>query len=138
MMYLHKEGRIAEYKMTGTVSGFKAWETQKPGFQKELTIGPGVLVQDSYESKEDALQAAMDYHEEEGCKLYLELYPAPDKGEWDWIAQDYDGEWNGFNVKPRAGNVMWRVDPEPTVPSHNHICESPPNPFWRKTLEKRQ
>lgn len=136
LIYLHKEGKVAEYKMAGIVSGFEIWAIQvkAPGFYEELTIGPGYLSDDWFSNRDEALQAAMDYHETEGCALYLGLYPAPEKGGWKWIAQDYDGEWVGFNTKPNAGHVMWVVDPEPVVAMHNHISQSPPNPFWRKTL----
>ncbi len=82
-------------------------------------------------TKEKALKAAMDYHEEEGCKLYLELYPAPEKGEWDWIAQDCNGHWYGYGAKPIAKFDGWANQ---SLSSHGIIHKSPPNPFWRKTL----
>lgn len=82
--------------------------------------------------KEEAYNAAMDYHETEGCALYLELYPAPEKGEWAWIAQDYSGSWWGYGVKPiiREFESVWTAGPISECP----ILQSPPNPFWRKTL----
>jgi len=72
----------------------------------------------------------MDYHEEEGCKAYLELYPAPEK-KWGctWVAQDCSGHWYGYWQKPTAGNVCWDTKIKSKL-----ICESLPNPFWRKTL----
>jgi len=83
------------------------------------------------ESKEEALLAAMDYHETEGCALYLELYPAPEKGEYAFIAQDADGEWCGYDHKPDLKEDAWV---ERASLDWHHICKSPPNPFWRKTL----
>jgi hypothetical protein len=81
--------------------------------------------------KEKAMECAMDYHETEGCKVYLELYPAPEKGEWNWLAQDGDGCWYGYKLKPIAGHNSWATQ---DLSSYKLICESPPNPFWRKTL----
>ena len=85
-----------------------------------------------FQSKKEALQAAMDYHETEGCALYLELYPAPEKGEYGFIAQDADGEWCGDDRKPDLKEDAWV---ERTSLDWHHICKSPPNPFWRKTLQ---
>jgi len=82
------------------------------------------------ESKEEALQAAVDYHETEGCALYLELHPAPEKGDYLFVAQDSDGEWCGFYEKPFTRGQTW----DDSVDSYNFIQSSPPNPFWRKTL----
>lgn len=128
-MYLHKEGKVAEYQHVDTDEDV-LWRVSGPsGFDLNIS-----MYDDSLKTKEEAYLTAMDYHETEGCALYLELYPAPEKGRWKWIAQDYDGEWVGFNTKPRAGHVIWVVYPEPVVAMHNHISQSPPNPFWRKTL----
>jgi hypothetical protein len=80
-----------------------------------------------------ALQQVMDYHEEEGCKAYLELYPAPEKGEWAWIAQDSSGHWFGFDIKPDI-NQSAAIWGNPVTKLRNLLIISPPNPFWRKTL----
>ena len=133
MMYLHKEGKVAEYAHS------------KDKFYYDIVDRPsgsvpfGNLVFDDgsqfqpgwFKVREEALQAAMDYHETEGCKLYLELYPAPEKGEYGFIAQDADGEWCGYNRKPDLKEDAWI---ERTSLDWHHICKSPPNPFWRKTL----
>jgi len=128
-VYLHEKGKIAEYKMIGTVSGFEIWVTQTPGFPEELYIGPGWSDDNWLESLNEALQVAMDYHETEGCALYLELYPAPEKGEYHFIAQDADGAWNGYTNPPRADEDEWKSNY-----AWFFIEKSPPNPFWRKTL----
>jgi hypothetical protein len=130
-MYLHKEGKIAEYQMAGTVSGFEIWVTQTPGFLEELSLGPGWSGDDWLGDRDEALRAAIDYHETEGCALYLELYPAPEKGEWNWLAQDGDGCWYGYRSQPVAGHNSWAAQ---DLSSYKLICESPSNPFWRKTL----
>ena len=130
-MYLHKEGKIAEYQMAGTVSGFEIWVTQTPGFLEELSLGPGWSGDDWLGDRDEALRAAIDYHETEGCALYLELYPAPEKGEWAWIAQDCNGHWYGYAAKPIAKFDGWANQ---SLGPHGIIHRSPPNPFWRKTL----
>ena len=85
------------------------------------------------ESKEEALQAAVDYHETEGCALYLELHPAPEKGDWAWIAQDSSGHWFGFQTEPILNQQggMWSRGVGRLSAC---LLNSPPNPFWRKTL----
>lgn len=124
-MFLHKEGKVAEYQH-GSIDGDMLWRVSgSSGFDLNVSV-----YDDSLMTKEEAYAAAMDYHEIEGCKLYLELYPAPEKGEWDWIAQDASGHWYGYFDKPTAGNVCWAV-----FIKNKFICESPPNPFWRKTLQ---
>lgn len=116
-MYLHKEGKVAEYQEG--VNGFFWLVGNSSGFPIHL-------------SKEEIYQSAIDYHETEGCKSYLELYPAPDKGEYAWIAQDADGEWCGYDHKPDLKEDAWV---EKTSLDWHHIRKSPPNPFWRKTLQ---
>lgn len=138
LMYLHKEGRIAEYAIGNPgLYGQYYYLVDRPigdsWFSNEAYVPDGQEFPDWYESKEDAYNAAMDYHETEGCKLYLELYPAPEKGEWDWIAQDENGLWWAYRVKPSCnGRVSsWGSYGEM---SESPIFGSPPNPFWRKTL----
>ena len=133
MMYLMKEGKVAEYTPR---------PADKNGVYFDLTLRPkskvwlfdnsewcpaGAKIPDSFGAREEALQAAMDYHETEGCALYLELYPAPDKGEWDWVAQDSDGSWYKYKEKPILKELAWEGTWKPLI-------QSPPNPFWRKTL----
>lgn len=84
--------------------------------------------------KEEAYNAAMDYHETEGCALYLELYPAPEKGEWAWIAQDADGDWCGYDLKPLLRKDQWEASAT-KANAWDRVSQSPPNPFWRKTLQ---
>lgn len=130
-MYLHKEGKVAEY--AHSKDKFYYDIVDRPDglirFDNVIFDDKSQVIPGWYSDKAEALQAAMDYHETEGCKLYLELYPAPDKGEWNWIAQDASGHWYGYFDKPTAGNVCWAV-----FIKNKFICESPPNPFWRKTL----
>lgn len=133
-MFLHKEGKIAEYQRSE--HGYFDLVDRPDGyiwFDNQI-YHPVSVPPDSYALKEEAYAAAMDYHETEGCKLYLELYPAPEKGEWDWVAQDSDGKWWGYRYgKPK-------LDPFKSVWYTNgsmgdyQIKKSPPNPFWRKTL----
>ncbi len=110
------DGEIAEYQKGR--NGF-FWRVAGPSGLR-VNIG-----------EEEALECAMDYHETEGCALYLELYPAPEKGDWAFIAQDADGEWCGYDHKPDLKEDAWV---ERTSLDWHHICKSPPNPFWRKTL----
>ena len=133
-MYLHKEGKIAEYKnigRAGTCSRYQIKGTGSSGFPFDLVMYDSDKEPKRYETRDEALQAAMDYHETEGCALYLELYPAPEKGEWNWLAQDGDGCWYGYKSKPIAGHNSWTNQ---DLSSYRLICESPSNPFWRKTL----
>lgn len=135
LMFLHKEGKVAEYQrsehgyfdLIGRPDGYIWFDNQ--------IYHPVSMPPDSYTSKAEAYKAAMDYHETEGCKLYLELYPAPEKGEWIWIAQDYSGRWWGYKRKPviRKDGVVWTAETGGYM-SDDPILESPPNPFWRKTL----
>ena len=124
-MYLHNEGKVAEYLMSDGV-----WFLKNKRFEY-LFFPKRADEEELFESKEEAYLAAMDYHETEGCALYLELYPAPEKGEWAFIAQDADGEWCGYDHKPDLKEDAWV---ERTSLDWHHICKSPPNPFWRKTL----
>ena len=124
-MYLHKEGKVAEYLMSDGV-----WFLKNKRFEY-LFFPKRADEEELFESKEEAYLAAMDYHETEGCALYLELYPAPEKCEWAFIAQDADGEWCGYDHKPDLKEDAWV---ERTSLDWHHICKSPPNPFWRKTL----
>ena len=124
-MYLHKEGKVAEYLMSDGV-----WFLKNKRFEY-LFFPKRADEEELFESKEEAYLAAMDYHETEGCALYLELHPAPEKGEWAFIAQDADGEWCGYDHKPDLKEDAWV---ERTSLDWHHICKSPPNPFWRKTL----
>ena len=134
LMYLHKEGKVAEYTPTKDKFWYELVEPLGYGFLKSMYFNPD-LPGGCFKSRDEALQAAMDYHETEGCKLYLELYPAPEKGEWGWIAQDCSGKWWGYKGKP----VIWEAEAVWTEPnmriSDNPIYQSPPNPFWRKTLQ---
>ena len=82
-------------------------------------------------TKKEALNAAMDYHETEGCKLYLELYPAPEKNGWSYIAQDASGKWYGYDYRPNPSISSWFAEEGEEFP----MIQSPPNPFWRKTLQ---
>lgn len=130
-MYLHKEGKIAEYTPTKDKFWYELVEPLGCGFLKSMYFNPN-LPDGCFKPRDEALQAAMDYHETEGCKLYLELYPAPEKGEYAWIAQDADGEWNGYDHKPDLIEDAWI---EKSSRDWHHIRKSPPNPFWRKTLQ---
>ena len=130
-MYLHKEGKIAEYKAVG--DGYFDLIGRPDGqiwFDNQL-YHPASKPSNGYASKTEAYLDAMGYHETEGCALYLELYPAPEKGEWNWLAQDGDGCWYGYKSKPVAGHNSWATQ---DLSSYKLICESPSNPFWRKTL----
>lgn len=137
MMYLMKEGKVAEYTPR---------PADKNGVYFDLTLRPkskvwlfdnsewcptGARIPDSFDVREDALKAAMDYHETEGCALYLEIYPAPEKVQEGFIAQDADGKWWGYVNWPVCYGDHW-ADPK----SNEWVLlqESPPNPFWRKTL----
>lgn len=84
-----------------------------------------------FESKEEAYTAAMNYHETEGCKLYLELYPAPEKNGWSYIAQNASGKWYGYDYRPNPSISSWFAEEGEEFP----MIQSPPNPFWRKTLQ---
>lgn len=135
-MFIHVNGKVAEYaKSERSSSGQYFSLINRPSgdvwFSNEEYMPNGANFPNWYESKEEAYKAAMDYHETEGCALYLELYPAPDKGEWNWIAQDAAGDWYGFNSKPNAYKYRWDSS-DHTTPRFIH--QSPPNPFWRKTL----
>lgn len=127
-MYLHKEGKVAEYLMSDGV-----WFLKNKRFEY-LFFPKRADEEELFESKEEAYLAAMDYHETEGCALYLELYPAPEKGDWAFIAQDYSGKWWGYKAKPviREAESVWTE--LGCKMSEYHISQSPPNPFWRKTL----
>ena len=130
-MYLHKEGKIAEYKAVG--DGYFDLIGRPDGqiwFDNQL-YHPASKPSNGYASKTEAYLDAMGYHETEGCALYLELHPAPEKGEYAFIAQDADGEWCGYDHKPDLKEDAWV---ERTSLDWHHICKSPPNPFWRKTL----
>ena len=113
------DGEIAEYQKGR--NGF-FWRVAGPSGLR-VNIG-----------EEEALECAIDYHETEGCALYLELYPAPEKGDWAFIAQDYSGKWWGYKAKPviREAESVWTE--LGCKMSEYHISQSPPNPFWRKTL----
>ena len=124
-MYLHKEGKVAEYLMSDGV-----WFLKNKRFEY-LFFPKRADEEELFAAKEEAYNVAMDYHETEGCALYLELYPAPEKGEYGFIAQDADGEWCGYDHKPDLKEDSWV---ERTSLDWHHICKSPPNPFWRKTL----
>ena len=124
MSWMCFEGRTAEYLM-----GNGSWLLKNR--TNEYLYFPKIADAETlFESKEEAYRAAMDYHETEGCALYLELYPAPEKGEYTFIAQDMDGEWCGFYEKPSSRNTTWADD----ACTYDVIKKSPPNPFWRKTL----
>ena len=130
MIYVHKEGKVAEY--TPTEDGYLNLTKRPDGevwFENKIYLLSN-MPENWFNYKEEALQAAMDYHEAEGCALYLELYPAPEKGDYLFIAQDSDGEWCGFYEKPFTRGQTW----DDSVDSYNFIQSSPPNPFWRKTL----
>jgi hypothetical protein len=127
LMYLHKEGKIAEYLPSSMESNLLWVVGDSVGLPEMVDCFNGNL----HESKDSARKAAMDYHEEEGCKLYLELYPAPERSEWSWLAQDGDGCWYGYKSQPVAGHNSWATQ---DLSSYKLIRESPPNPFWRKTL----
>ena len=123
-MYLHKEGQIAEYLMSDGV-----WFLKNKRFEY-LFFPKRADEEELFAAKEEAYNVAMDYHETEGCALYLELYPAPEKKYGcTWIAQDCGGQWWGYWQIPLAGNTCWSTNIK-----SRFICESPPNPFWRKTL----
>lgn len=126
-MYLVKEGMWAEYQMRDGAYLLQNRKYEYLYFPKTADL------ENLFESKEEALQAAMDYHEEEGCKLYLELYPAPEKGDWDWIFQDATGEWYGCEHQPILRGNSWYVTNKHEN-DHEFLKNSPPNPFWRKTL----
>ena len=130
MIYVHKEGKVAEY--TPTEDGYLNLTKRPDGevwFENKIYLLSN-MPENWFNYKEEALQAAMDYHEAEGCKLYLELHPAPEKGGYTFIAQDMDGEWCGFYEKPSSRNTTWADD----ACTYDVIKKSPPNPFWRKTL----
>lgn len=127
-MYLHKEGKIAEYQMSDGV-----WFLKNKRFEY-LLFPKRADEEELFQSKKEALQAAMDYHETEGCALYLELYPAPEKGEWAWIAQDADGDWCGYDLKPLLRKDQWEASAT-KANAWDRVSQSPPNPFWRKTLQ---
>ena len=126
-MYLHKEGKVAEYLMSDGV-----WFLKNKRFEY-LFFPKRADEEELFESKEEAYLAAMDYHETEGCALYLELYPAPEKGDWAWIAQDYIGKWWGYSEEPyhEGNHTSWGSTGRM---SEYYISQSPPNLFWRKTL----
>ena len=132
MMYLHKEGKVAEYAHSKDEFCYDIVDRPSGSVPfGNLVFDDGSQFQPGwFKIREEALQAAMDYHETEGCKLYLELYPAPEKGGYTFIAQDMDGEWCGFYEKPSSRNTTWADD----ACTYDVIKKSPPNPFWRKTL----
>lgn len=137
-VWIHIKGNVAEYTatergtsgqyydLTARLSGDDVW------FSGREYREDSVKFPNWYDSKEEALQAAMDYHETEGCKLYLELYPAPEK-KWNWVAQDSNGRWFGYDEKPVAGATSWETNR--LSRTYTFISQSPPNPFWRKTLQ---
>lgn len=140
MIWIHINGNVAEYTeaergssgqyydLTARIHGNDVW------FSNQEYREDGVKFPNWYDTKLEALQAAIDYHETEGCNAYRELYPAPEKGEWDWIAQDENGLWWAYRVKPSCNGRIssWGSYGEM---SESPILESPPNPFWRKTLQ---
>ena len=131
MIYVHKEGKVAEY--TPTEDGYLNLTKRPDGevwFENKIYLLSN-MPENWFNYKEEALQAAMDYHETEGCALYLELYPAPEKGEYNYIAQDAAGDWYGFESKPNAYKYRWDAT-DYIYPKF--IQSSPSNPFWRKTL----
>ena len=130
MIYVHKDGKVAEYTPSGDGyfnlakrPDFDVW------FENKL-YRLGTLPNGWYESKEEAYKAAIDYHEEGGCKAYLELYPAPEKDGWNYIAQNANGKWHGYECKPDSSIYCWFTDEGEEFP----MIQSPANPFWRKTL----
>lgn len=139
MIWIHIKGNVAEYTaaergasgqyfdLTTRLSGDGVW------FSNQEYCEDGVEFPNWHRTKEEAIQAAMDYHETEGCKAYLELYPAPDKGQWSWIFQDANGEWYGCEHQPVLRNNHWWVANKDKN-DHLFLKISPPNPFWRKTL----
>ena len=136
-MYLHKEGKIAEYTIdyadhTGAYYNITHRPDTRIWFGNRVWVpAEQNYIEGYFEQRDEALQAAMNYHEEEGCKLYLELYPAPEKGEWAWIAQDCNGWWYGYAERPFTSADFWFA---PKSVSKNTIVQMPINPFWRKTL----
>lgn len=60
--------------------------------------------------------------------------------EWvQWIAQDADGVWNGYDIKPRA---MGKEFARPGLSQPNHgrfitLERAAPASDWRSTLEQR-
>lgn len=138
-MFLHKEGKVAEY--AHSKDKFYYDIVDRPSgliwFDNVIFDDKSQVMPGWFSDKIEALQAAMDYHETEGCKLYLELYPAPEKGLWSFIAQDMSGDWYGYEFEPKLiqndGGAMWTKGFVPSKSSF--ISQSPPNPFWRKTLQ---
>ena len=129
-MYLHKEGKVAEYTPTKDKFWYELVEPLGYGFLKSMYFNPD-LPGGCFKSRDEALQAAMDYHEAEGCKLYLELYPAPEKDGWNYIAQNASGKWYGYDCKPNPSISSWFAEEGEESP----MIQSTPNPFWRKTLQ---
>lgn len=135
-VWIHIKGNVAEYTasergtsgqyydLTARLSGDDVWFSNKEYCEN------GMEFPNWYETKNEALEAAMDYHESEGCKAYLELYPAPDKGGWNYIAQNASGKWYGYDYKPNPSISSWFAEEGEEFP----MIQSPPNPFWRKTL----
>lgn len=54
---------------------------------------------------------------------------------WTWAAQDEDGRWFWYGVKPQLGigGGVWRAPSKMQV----FACEGEPNPEWHATLRER-
>lgn len=68
MIYVHKEGKVAEY--TPTEDGYLNLTKRPDGevwFENKIYLLSN-MPENWFNYKEEALQAAMDYHETEGCK----------------------------------------------------------------------
>lgn len=122
-MWLCRNGKTAEY--SEAVDGIHYLKDDGFLFPRIVFAGHDKL----YETREESIIRALDDLEQEGCNLYLELHPAPEKGEYAFIAQDPDGEWCGFYEKPTLYDSFWGDGG-----LYYFIQKSPRNPFWRKTL----
>jgi len=127
-MWIHCKGFVTK------IGQFHLWDTLNnapyPFELSDIDAFDGCY----YSLEEQAYEAALDYHADQGLKAYLKLYPPPEKGEWDWISQNANGKWYGWQgVKPTLVIDKWVA-----LCSSDYewglLQESPINPFWRKTL----
>jgi hypothetical protein len=59
----------------------------------------------------------------------------PSNERYRWMAQDANGNWFAFSVRPRTAARVWQVGESGT--SWIMICQGEPNPNWRDTVMER-
>jgi len=55
--------------------------------------------------------------------------------DWNWAAQDEDGRWFWYSVKPQLGigGGVWRAPSR----AQQYAVQQAPNPFWYESLHER-